>query len=85
MKGEPWTAEDQKTAETMKAFGHTWREMAAVLGRSTSTIRRHLNPEFAARARDASARWHRENPDKSKEANRRFRINHPDYDKGRKR
>lgn len=52
----PWTADDQRTAEAMRADGASYHQIARALGRSDSVIRMNLCPEQRARQLKAVAR-----------------------------
>jgi IS30 family transposase len=59
------TNEEQKRAEAMRADGMTYEAIGKVLGRSKSAVRTRLNPEAAEKSREASLRYHKNNPEGS--------------------
>ena len=83
----PWTQREQSISEVAAASGVSLRQIAAVLGRDGSIVRRHLKPDAAQAARDSAneqrikhperhragvLKWQRDNP----EAVRRWYYNY---------
>jgi hypothetical protein len=77
MTRRPWTAQDQKIAELMRAEGATYAAIGLVIDRSASVVRCHLDPIAAERQIKSRRKWVARNPDKMNLCRARYAENNP--------
>jgi len=73
MPRRAWSRDDQQRAEALRRQGLSLREIARLLGRDHTTVRRHLQPAAAARHRERSAAARARDPAAARERVRRSR------------
>jgi hypothetical protein len=67
-----WTPQAQSIAEVARACGVSYKEIGKVLGVGASTVTRHLIPGLIEKGREQTRRWHKTNPDATREQGRRY-------------
>ena len=72
-------------ARKLRAQGLTYREIGERLGMTLSTIKRWLNPTYAASQRAANRRSFRKHQEARAEGNRRWRLSNPEAVKRHRR
>jgi hypothetical protein len=81
----PWTDEDQRRAEELRAQGLSYRAIGSAIGRSNVVVRRRLNVAVAEKHNADSRRWREANLDLCKERRRRDRRRRFEMDPERER
>jgi len=77
-KPRPWTAQEQLTAEVAAACGLSMAEIGVILSRTYDSVRYRLEPGVAAKARNRTNQWRRENPGLHLERNKKWAAANPD-------
>jgi len=74
----PWTDEDQRSAEELRAQGLSYRAIGEALDRANYVVCRRLNPEVDARHMERMQVWRAANPEAVCEMARRWREANPE-------
>ena len=66
------TQEEKHKAAQLRAEGKSYSEIGRIIGRSHTVIQRWLNPEFAQKQRQYTAKWRSENHEQARANQRRY-------------
>lgn len=66
----PWTNEDQRRAEELRAQGLSYEVIGRQLGRASTTVRYRLDPD---KGRESKRQWREANRDRDRQNKRRWR------------
>lgn len=75
---QPWTDEEQRRAEELRAQGLSYRAIGREMGRSHPTIRGRLDPGVFEKQRQNSIRWRETNRERARINSRRWYWEDPE-------